>query len=143
MGGDTTSLRARGKANTEESKDVKSRAYRVNMIISLGCLVGRGSARERKPFKSSEEPHRNKRLMGRAIILESRVKMAETRAVPRPLLVNLMYVKLGSSAYQPALSIYVGCHESKPALRAFILVLRSLTTRQSLAIPSRSPAKIV
>jgi hypothetical protein len=59
IGGETTSLDTRGKAQTENSKDVKSRTYRMNMMISLDCLVV--SQRERKPFESSEELHRSKK----------------------------------------------------------------------------------
>ena len=40
MGGETTSLDTKGKAKTEESKDVKSRTYRTNIIISLDCFGG-------------------------------------------------------------------------------------------------------
>lgn len=50
MGGSTTSLDVRGKVKAVESKNVKRRTYRVNMMISLDWPRER-----RKPFKSKEE----------------------------------------------------------------------------------------
>lgn len=88
MGGDTTSLNAKGKAKTDESKDVKSRTYRVNMNISLDCLT--------RKREESREPRRNKSGMACAIILASRVNVRQMAPV------DVKCSNEGFSAYEPA-----------------------------------------
>lgn len=73
IGGDTTSLNARGKAKTEESKDVKSRTHRTNMIISLDCLEGIREREETLAAKRRVSPEQEG--LARAIILASRVNV--------------------------------------------------------------------